>query len=129
MLAALTTCPIVVLAAGLHYLVVPRWGAIGAAAVTTFFAWVGAAVVMLTLFRQWQVSLPLISLVRSLAICGGAYCLSNYWPSPGLMLFVKLPLVCLVILLAFWLTGEIRSAELAFFRSLLPTNKSHTQPG
>ena len=124
MLAALATCPIVLLASGMHYWVVPRWGAIGAAAVTTFLAWAGATVVMLALYKLWKVPPPVITILRSLVICGGAYYLSSYWSSPGLMLLLKLPVVCLIILLAFWVTGEIRSAELSFFSSLLQRTKS-----
>jgi hypothetical protein len=87
-------------------------------------AWAGAAVVMLALYKLWKVPPAVITILRSLVICGGAYFLSSYWPSPGLMLLLKLPVVCLMILLAFWVTGEIRSAEFNFFSSLLQRTKS-----
>jgi len=119
-LTALLTCPVVLLASGMHYLIVPRVGAIGAATVTTAWAWMGAVVVMIALYKQWEVLPSVLTILRSAAICVGAYYLTSCWQAPGLLLLVKLPVVSLMIFLAFLMTGELRSAEFDFVKSLLP---------
>jgi O-antigen/teichoic acid export membrane protein len=118
--AALLICPVVLLASIMHYLIVPEVGAKGAAAVTTCWAWVGSGILTMTLYRLWRISPSAITILRSMAICVGAYVLAGYWQTPGGLLLVKLPLISLMIFLAFVIAGEIRSAEVNFFRTILP---------
>jgi O-antigen/teichoic acid export membrane protein len=118
--AALLICPVVLLASVMHYLIVPEVGALGAAAVTACWAWVGSGILMMTLYRLWRISPSASTILRSIAICVGAYVVASYWQTPGGLLLVKLPTVSLMIILAYFMTGEIKTAEFNFFRSLLP---------
>jgi O-antigen/teichoic acid export membrane protein len=121
---ALLTSPVVFLAPIMHYFIVPRTGAIGAAAITAVLSWVGAGILMLAIYKLWHVVLPMMSILRSSAICLGAYYFAAYWHTPGWLLLAKLPAISLMIMLAYFLTGEIKSAEFNFFRAILPRMKS-----
>lgn len=102
-----------------HFLLIPQLGAIGAAQVTTFVASLGAIVTILAVHRLWRILPPLGTLIRSVLICGIAYTSMVLWPVSGMMIFVKLPAVCIGIGFAFLAMGEFSVHELATLRSLL----------
>jgi O-antigen/teichoic acid export membrane protein len=111
--------PFVAIAPGMHFLLVSRFGAIGAAAGTTGLAWLGASATMWAVHRIWHVRLPAITLLRSVVISGLAYILAASWQSPGVLLLLKLPAVGLIIILAFLFMGEFDAKEVAFVRSMI----------
>ncbi|OEU63013.1 MAG: hypothetical protein BBJ57_11450 [Desulfobacterales bacterium PC51MH44] len=110
--------PIVVLAFGAHFMLVPRFGSIGAAGVTTGLSWFGACCCMLAVYRVWRVRLPVSTFVRSITICMFAYILASKWQTPGLLILLKLPVISMVIIIAITLFGEFSGDEIAFVRSI-----------
>jgi len=110
--------PVVVSAFGAHFVLVPRFGSIGAAGVTTGLSWFGACGFMLAVYRVWGVRLPVSTFVRSITICVLAYVLAFKWQTPGLLLLLKLPLISMVIIIAITLFGEFNGDEIAFVRSI-----------
>ncbi len=110
--------PIVVLAFGAHFMLVPRFGSIGAAGVTTGLSWLGVCCCMLAVYRVWGVRLPVSTFVRSITICVLAYIWAFKWQTPGLLLLLKLPVISMVIVITITLLGECRKDEIAFVRSL-----------
>lgn len=110
--------PIVVLAFGAHFMLVPRFGSIGAAGVTTGLSWFGACCYMFAVYRVWGVRLPASTLLRSITICVLAYIWAFKWQTPGLLLLLKLPVISVVIIISIILLGECSKDEIAFVRSL-----------
>ncbi len=114
------TGPMVPLAAIGHLLIIPKLGAIGASAVTTSFAFVGATATVLAVYRIWRILPPFRTLLRSILVCGLIYAVAAYCSAPGFWLLLKLPALALLIPLAFLLTGEFTKSDIALFRSQLP---------
>jgi O-antigen/teichoic acid export membrane protein len=108
--------PIVILA---HWLIIPQFGALGAALSTTLAATLGAIATMLAVYRTWQILPPYQTLLRSLLVCGFAYAVAFYWSTPGIWLLLKLSLVTLLIPVAFFVLGEFIPGEVALIRSLM----------
>lgn len=113
------TGPLVPLAIGGHLLSIPRWGAIGAAWVTTVLSSIGAVAAVLTIYRLWRVLPPLPTLCRSTLVCGVAYALAHSWPTPGALLLLKLPAIGLIIPFTFFVLGEFSEDEITRVRTLL----------
>ncbi len=124
---AFLTMPLVILALAAHSMVVPRFGPMGAAAVTTVLAWCGGLATVIVHYKLWELPLPAISVLRSIFIGAIAYVLAGFWPTPGYFLFIKIPVLSLLIFLAFFSTGELNANDLAIVRTLLPRGKS-TEP-
>ena len=110
--------PIVVTAFGAHFMLVPRFGSIGAASVTTGLSWLGACGFMMAVYRVWEVRLPVLTFVRSITICVFAYLLASEWQTPGLLLLLKLPIISMTIIMTATLFGEFSKNEIAFVRSI-----------
>lgn len=104
------TVPMLTLAIIGHLLVIPKFSAIGAAYVTTFFAICGAIAAMLAVYRIWKI-FPLPTLVRTVIVSGLMYVLAAY-PSSGLWLLVKLSFITLLIPMFFLLLGEFSASEI-----------------
>ncbi|MBN1842786.1 MAG: polysaccharide biosynthesis protein [Deltaproteobacteria bacterium] len=117
-LPVMLTGPFVAVAPLAHFVLVPRFGPIGAAATTTGLAWLGAGACMLAVCRIWHVAPSAATLLRSLVVCAMAYTLAVLWPSPGVLLLLKLPAIGLVIVIAFLLLGEFNTKEIAFTHSM-----------
>ena len=113
------TGPLVLLALGAHFVLVPRFGPSGAAAATTFLAWLGAGAAMLAVYRIWRILPPASTLLRSVLVCLLAYALAALWPTAGFLLLLKLPAIILLISFAFVLLGEFSDDEIALARSML----------
>jgi len=111
--------PMLPLALTGHLLLIPRWGAMGAALVTTLVAGLGAMAALLLVYRTWQISLPIATIGRSLLATGLAYLLAIFWPAPGFWLLLKFPAIILLVFLLFVLLGEFSPAEIALVRSML----------
>jgi O-antigen/teichoic acid export membrane protein len=100
--------PLVVVA---HWIVIPRAGAIGAAAVTTAFATIGAGVAAVLVGRTWGAFPPWATWARSAVLSGVAFAAASHWPAPGLWLAPKLAVVSLVVVGGFVALGELDAAE------------------
>jgi len=111
--------PLVPLAVAGHLMVIPRLGAIGASFVTTLLAILGALATVLAVYRLWRILPPAGTLWRSVLACGLAFALAALWPAPGLLLLVKLPVIGVVIVLAFKVLREFNAHEIALARSVL----------
>jgi O-antigen/teichoic acid export membrane protein len=113
------TGPLVPLAFWGHLVMIPKFGSIGAALVTTFFSLVSVLTTILGIHRIWQVLPPIATLIRSSLICGAAFAFATLWDTPGPWVLFKLWVIIVFIPLAFFLTGEFTTREIAFVRSLL----------
>ena len=113
------TAPLVPLAVAGHLLLIPRFGPLGAASVTTLLSGLGAVVGFLAVHRLWGVLPPAATALRSVVLSVPAYGAAVAWSTPGPLLFVKLPALGLTVLLGFLILGEFTSAEIALARSLL----------
>jgi O-antigen/teichoic acid export membrane protein len=112
------SCPMLLLSLGADILLIPRFGAIGAATVTTGFAALGA-VASTTAACVWcGIAPPLATGLRGLILCILAYAAASLWPASGLLLIPKLALLSALILLGFRLLGEFSAGESASLRSL-----------
>lgn len=114
----LLTGPIVVAASYAHYMMIPYFGPIAAASITTGLAWIGAGITTTAVCRIWQFYPPVSTLATSILISGLAYALAALWPAPGFLLLLKLPVIALFVVILFLLLGEISSREIAFVRSM-----------
>lgn len=120
--AAAVAAPLPVLAVIAHSIVIPRFGAAGAARVSSTLAVVGA-IASVAVFC-WIASLrpPLGTILRSTAISAAAWSVAAVWSTPGALLFPKLALLSVAVALAFVATGELSRSELEALRGALPGN-------
>jgi O-antigen/teichoic acid export membrane protein len=111
--------PLVPLALLGHLLLIPRFGALGAASVTALCASLSAVAQLVAIYRVWQVLPPPRTVGRSALLCIVAYVSAALWPTPGLLLFLKLPVLALLVLASYVLLGEFSTGELTALRTLL----------
>lgn len=103
-----------------HLLLIPRFGAISAAAVTTGFACAGALVTIGLASRLFgRVAPPAPTLWRSAIVCLLAYATTAVFPASGLMLLLKLAGVSLLALIVYTLLGEFSANEIGAARATL----------
>ncbi len=115
----LLTAPMLPMAVLGDWLVVPRFGAIGAASVQTVVAWTGALATIFAVHRLWNFWPRISTLIRSLALAACAWALTAIWPTAGIWLAVKLLAVSAAVTAALVVLGEFSAVELAFGRSLV----------
>ncbi len=114
-----TGAPMLAIALLGHLALIPRFGAIAAAWVTTVVAICGALTATVAAGRAWGFQLPLGTGIRSLALCAFAYGSAASWPAPGLWVVWKLAVIALVIPFGFWALGEFGAEERDALRSLV----------
>jgi O-antigen/teichoic acid export membrane protein len=78
-------------------LVVPRFGALGAAIVTTTTALVAAAICTLVVCWIWPLRLPIGTILKSAAVSAMAYAAAANWSTPGPFFVAKAALLSLAI--------------------------------
>ena len=103
-LYAAAPLPIVAIVA--HTWVIPRYGAVGAAIVTTLCAWGGALLGAVAVHRLWKVTAPAASVVRSIVLAAGGALAASSWPSPGTLVIVKLTVLPVLVLVLLLVSGE-----------------------
>jgi O-antigen/teichoic acid export membrane protein len=108
--------PMLALALVGHFLFVPRFGAIGAAWVTTTLEVAGALAGAFMVHRLQRVSPPRSTVLRTIAVAGPAWLLAALWPAGGLWLVAKLGLISIGIVAAYALLGEFSAREIAWAR-------------
>ncbi len=120
-LTFLLSGPLVPLAFFADLKVIPYYGAIGAAAVTSGLAVAGALVSLIPVYRLLRIVPPAGTFFRSVVLGAAGYGAAVFWPADGLMLIVKLFVISVFILLGFYLFGEIRPVESALLRGAVRT--------
>lgn len=111
--------PLAAIAIAVLAVVVPRWGAVGAAHATNLLSWAGAAWGIWLVRSHWPMAGLTASLLRCAVCCVPAYALAAGWPTPGWMLLVKLPIVVAVILASLAATREVNRQDRDFVWSLM----------
>jgi len=105
-----------------HFIMIPRFGALGAAGVTASVACFGAIAGVLAVRHVWQILPPITTSLRSVLLSGLAFSLAVVWPTAGFLVLLKLPIIGIFILSGYLLLGEFRTQEIDLLRSLFHTN-------
>lgn len=112
------TAPMVLVAAAGHWLLIPRLGSTGAASVTLTTATLAALMTIFAIHQFWHVHPPIGTLLRSAAISTVAYAVSAAWPVAGLMVPLKLAIMCLLIAVGFGALGEMGPDDVRWARGM-----------
>lgn len=113
---AILTLPLLPIIWVAHLIVIPRWGAIGAASVTTGVISLSAIATFIAVYCVWRIFPPFGTVCRSIFICVGIYFLSAHWSGTGLWLFLHLSAIALLIPVCYLCLGEFTSKEIALIR-------------
>jgi O-antigen/teichoic acid export membrane protein len=103
-----------------HLWAIPRFGALGAAWVTTGAMGLAAAAILASIARMWGIAPPLASTIRAGAVSLAAAAAVRAWPSSGAELVVRLTLLSAGIPLAILALGEFSRRELRVALGALP---------
>jgi O-antigen/teichoic acid export membrane protein len=103
--------PLPFLALAAQLAVIPRFGAVGAAAVTTAVATIGVLSAIVAVERAWRLLPPAASVVRAILVTVAAYAASAWWTSAGVSLLLEMLTLSLLVPLAYWATGELAPDE------------------
>ena len=94
-----------------HSFVIPRWGAVGAAAVTTSIAAAGAGIAAVLVGRVWAAFPSWATCLRSALLAVVVFAAARLWPASGFWLVAKLALSILFVVVGFVILGEFDQAE------------------
>lgn len=111
--------PLLLLALAGYLVLVPRVGAVGAAATTTVTTWAVAVATMVGVYRWCQVSPGRGTVARIMMTSAIAYALARAWHAPGGWVIPQLLALCGVVLLLLSVLGELTARDLGFALSLL----------
>ena len=102
-----------------YIVVIPQFGAPGAAAATLVSSVIGVLFMVFAVYRTWLVFPPLTFLVSCVATSVIGYWLSALWPAEGLILILKLGLLSLLAPVGFLIVGRAAVGDLRqrFMRS------------
>jgi O-antigen/teichoic acid export membrane protein len=98
--------PLPVIAIIAHTWAIPRFGPVGAAMVTTLCGCGGAMFGVVAVYRLWQVTPPATSALRSVILAAAGALAASSWPSPGVLVIVKLAVLGLGVLVLLLVSGE-----------------------
>jgi O-antigen/teichoic acid export membrane protein len=112
--------PLVLFAAIGNYVLIPLFGALGAATATALCQAIGAVASVFLIHHLWSIVPPIGTLWRSVVISVLAYTLAVIWPTTGLLLVIKLAFIGVVIFLGYLALREFSADEIAQARSFLP---------
>jgi O-antigen/teichoic acid export membrane protein len=113
------TVPQLILAVPVYGVVVPRWGAHGAALVHVGFAVFGAIGAQVIIRHYWHTGIPLPTLLRSLLVSGLVLGLCRFWTTPSNLILVRLGLITTLVFASFWLMGEFRKRDIELLWNIL----------
>jgi O-antigen/teichoic acid export membrane protein len=111
--------PLLLLALAGYLVLVPRVGAVGAAATTTVTTWAVAVATMVGVYRWCQVSPGRGTVARIMVTSAIAYALARAWHAPGGWVIPQLLALCGVVLLLLFVLGELTAQDIGFALSLL----------
>jgi O-antigen/teichoic acid export membrane protein len=111
--------PLLPLAIAGHLFAIPRFGPMGAAAVTVIVACIGAFAGLIAVWKRIRISLPLSSLLRAFVLSAAVYPLMYFWHTPGFAVIGKMAVGLLLVLGGFVALGEFSKNEIQFFRSII----------
>jgi O-antigen/teichoic acid export membrane protein len=100
-------------------LLIPIYGSIGASIITTVVSGFGALAAVLAVCKFCQIRSPMGTLQRSCLVSVAAFLVASLWAAPGLLLFVKVPVIAILICASLILIGEFSADEIALVRSAL----------
>ena len=98
--------PLPVIAIIAHTWAIPRFGPVGAAMVTTLCGCGGAMFGVVAVYRLWQVTPPATTALRSVILAAAGALAASSWPSPGVLVIVKLAVLGLGVLVLLLVSGE-----------------------
>lgn len=122
------TGPLVPLAIIGHLILIPRFGALGAASVTVSCAVLGALATLFGVYRVWNIVPPPRTLARSVFASVLVYTLAVLWPASGFLTLAKLAFLGVLIVPTFLALGEFSGDEIALARSYLGWGTGRTSP-
>ncbi len=99
--------PLVPMTAIAYVQCIERFGAVGAAVVTTVASVLTATLTALAVRRAWCLPPRVFLWVKSGMLTVIAFLAAQMWATPGSMLLVKLMLISIGIVVAFWGLGEL----------------------
>jgi O-antigen/teichoic acid export membrane protein len=118
-LTLILSAPIVFMAMGGYVVIIPVFGAVGAALVAAVVSWSGAVGCLLVVNRIWAISPPIGTLWRSILIGVLAYAVAVNWSVTGFLVLVKLAVISVCILLMYLLFREFSADEMAQARAFV----------
>lgn len=117
--ALIAALPIVPLAVVGHLIMIPRFGATGAAVVTLVVATVGALLVVAAVRRAWHMWPPPATLVRAAVATVLAIIVGARWTTSGPMVLVELVVMSIAMIVALVVMGELTPRERQLGLSIL----------
>jgi O-antigen/teichoic acid export membrane protein len=112
--------PIVPISAVLYFLVIPRFGMIGASCVYTLFAWAGALATMTAVYYLWGIHPPARTVLKAILISAAAYYAGELWKTPGIFVIIKILVVTGAVLASYFIMRELTVKEIrALFSGLI----------
>jgi len=111
--------PVVPINILLNYVLVTRYGMIGASLATTATAALAAGILITLVWREFRALLPALTVLRTLLTGGLIYLAGTYLPATGAVVLVKCTVLAIVYGLILRLIGELRKEDLtplAFWR-------------
>jgi O-antigen/teichoic acid export membrane protein len=114
-IAARCAWPVLPVAIMGYLVVVPRFGAMGAAVVTGTAAAVGASVALAATRATWRVAPPVATCLRGLVLSVPAYLAATWWSTPGAWWFLKVGVLGAGVAAVYLALGECSAAELSAF--------------
>lgn len=109
--------PIVPASALAYFLVIPRYGMIGASSVYTIFGWTGALATLAAVYYIWKIHPSARTVLKSLLISVAAYYTGELWKTSGIFVILKLSVVSAAIILSYFVMRELTIGELRSFIS------------
>ncbi len=124
-----TAWPVLPLAIVGYIVVVPTFGAIGAAATTALAATIGAALSAVVMHAALRVPLPAATCARSVVLSIAAYGLAIAWPASGIWWFLaKASALTVAVVVGYAMLGEWTRAELAWVQKMWRDRRNATVP-
>ncbi len=112
--------PVVPINIALNYVLVTRYGIIGASLATTATAALAAGILTAVVWREFRALLPPLTVLRTLLAGGFIYLAGIYVPATGAVVLVKCAMLAIAYGLILRLVGELRRDDLtplAFWRN------------
>ncbi len=103
--------PLVVLQLVADLIVIPRFGALGAAYVTALSASAGCLACIVVVRHLWGIIPPLPTFLRGAALAIGGYAAAVSWHTPGLLVFGKFVVLAAGVVAVYWFFDDLPGAR------------------